>query len=198
MINRALLAANLALILAAMHPSKPASLTLSELNIVDAKGVVRLRLSGDLPGTVNGERRNIAGLLFYDGTGRERGSHVTDAEHRVFLSLTVRRRPPDPDHRRPLPLHRAERGGGRIVWHLWWSRLPQLQGRLARDPGLGDGPSAGAPQRRHRSGALFWLRLRGGAGAARHAQVQNRRPPSVPRRRRPFPEAVLVPGRWRC
>ena len=87
MINRALLAANLALILAAMHPSKPASLTLSELNIVDAKGVVRLRLSGDLPGTVNGKRRNIAGLLFYDGTGRERGSHVTDAEHRVFLTL---------------------------------------------------------------------------------------------------------------
>ena len=87
MLNRALLAANLALILAAMHPSKPASLTVSELNVVDAKGIVRLRLSGDLPGTVNGKKRDLAGLLVYDKTGRERGSYVTDAQNRIFISL---------------------------------------------------------------------------------------------------------------
>ena len=92
MINRALLAANLALILAAMHPGKPTSLTVSELNIVDAKGVVRMRLSGDLPGAVteNGVHRNkrdLAGLLIYDRTGRERGSYVTNANNQVFISL---------------------------------------------------------------------------------------------------------------
>jgi hypothetical protein len=87
MINRVLLAANLALILAVMHPNKPASVTVTDLNVVDANGVVRLRISGDLPGKVNGKKRDLAGLLWYDKTGRERGSHVTDADNRIFLSL---------------------------------------------------------------------------------------------------------------
>ena len=91
MINRVLLAANLALFLAAMHPTKPASLTVSELNVVDAKGVVRVRLSGDLPGAVlqDGKRvkRDLAGVMLYDRTGRERGGYVTDKGDRIFLTL---------------------------------------------------------------------------------------------------------------
>src|SRR5436190_23954400 len=87
MINRALLAANLALLLAAMHPGKPPSLTVSALNVVDSKGVVRLRLSGDLPGTVNGKERDLAGLLIYDKSGHERGSYVTNANNQVFVPL---------------------------------------------------------------------------------------------------------------
>src|SRR5207249_6493141 len=55
MINRALVATNILLLIvvivscASTRSTKPASLTLSELNIVDDKGVVRVRISGDLP-----------------------------------------------------------------------------------------------------------------------------------------------------
>src|SRR5260370_37572201 len=55
------------------------ALVLSELAIVDSRGIVRARLGGDLPDankvTPRGSR--IAGLLLYDETGHERSGYVT-------------------------------------------------------------------------------------------------------------------------
>ena len=59
------------------------TLRVREIAIVDAKGVVRARLGGDLPDAViNGRRvgrggQKVAGLMLYDGSGQERGGYVT-------------------------------------------------------------------------------------------------------------------------
>jgi len=84
---------NLALLTIAAAPKKPQVLTVSEVDIVDAKGVVRARLGGDLPDSVvNGKVRHrgakAAGLLLYDDTGQERGGYITFSPGRqVALTL---------------------------------------------------------------------------------------------------------------
>ena len=78
--------------------SKPEanSLTLSELNIVDSNGTVRLRLGGNLPDAVrNGKTKprgqRVAGILLYDGTGAERSGYVTfEPSGNVALTLDTR------------------------------------------------------------------------------------------------------------
>ena len=76
--------------------SQPKTLTVSELNIVDPHGVVRVRVGGDLPDAViNGKRvprgQRAAGVLLYDDTGQERGGYITFSPGRqVALTLDNR------------------------------------------------------------------------------------------------------------
>lgn len=73
------------------------SLELESLAIVDAAGVVRVRLSGDLPDAVIDGRRidrgeRVAGVMLYDDTGQERGGYVTfSPSGNVALTLDTRR-----------------------------------------------------------------------------------------------------------
>ncbi len=84
---------------AAANDTKPQVLTVSEVDIVDAHGVIRARLGGDLPDSVlNGKRvprgQKASGLLLYDDTGQERGGYITFAPGRqVALTLDARDRP---------------------------------------------------------------------------------------------------------
>jgi hypothetical protein len=62
--------------------SEPPSLRVSQIVIVDNRGVERVRIGGDLPDAiVQGKRvprgSQAAGLLLYDGTGQERGGYLT-------------------------------------------------------------------------------------------------------------------------
>jgi len=76
--------------------SEPRSLTVTEINVVDRSGVVRLRLSGDVPDAViDGKRiprgQHAAGVILYDDTGRERGGYLTFSPSRnVALTLDNR------------------------------------------------------------------------------------------------------------
>ena len=74
----------------------PASLKVSELVVVDPKGVERVRIGGDLPdATINGKRvprgEKAAGVLLYDTTGQERGGYVTWESGNVGLTLDTRK-----------------------------------------------------------------------------------------------------------
>lgn len=75
----------------------PQSLLVSELVVVDAKGMERVRIGGDLPDAViNGKRvsrgEKAAGVLIYDATGQERGGYVTfDPSGNAVLTLDTRR-----------------------------------------------------------------------------------------------------------
>ena len=73
------------------------TLRVREVAVVDAKGVVRARLGGDLPDAVGRLGRQIprgdkiAGLLIYDDRGRERGGYVTfEREGTAALTLDSR------------------------------------------------------------------------------------------------------------
>jgi hypothetical protein len=76
--------------------SAPPSLTVSEINVVDGSGVVRLRLSGDVPDAVHDGKRvprgqHAAGVILYDDTGQERGGYLTFSPSRnVALTLDNR------------------------------------------------------------------------------------------------------------
>ncbi|HXT63839.1 MAG TPA: hypothetical protein VN696_12455 [Pyrinomonadaceae bacterium] len=74
------------------QPAVPASLKVSELVVVDPKGVERVRIGGDLPdATYNGKRvprgSKAGGVLLYDSLGRERGGYVTWDSENVGLTL---------------------------------------------------------------------------------------------------------------
>src|SRR5438477_6177403 len=87
---RLLIVTNIALLIVAAAPKKPSVLTVSQLDIVDSKGVVRARLAGNLPETyANGKPigRGAAGMLLYDASGVERGGYVTFANDHVALTL---------------------------------------------------------------------------------------------------------------
>lgn len=79
------------------QPSPPTALRVSELIVVDAKGVERVRISGDLPDALIGGKRvprgeKAAGVLLYDGTGQERSGYVTfEPSGNVGLTLDTRR-----------------------------------------------------------------------------------------------------------
>jgi len=83
----------------AANDTKPHVLTVAEVDIVDAHGVIRARLGADLPDAVlNGKRvprqQKPSGLLLYDDTGQERGGYVTFTPGRqVALTLDARDRP---------------------------------------------------------------------------------------------------------
>jgi hypothetical protein len=75
----------------------PESLRVSELVVVDPKGVERVRIGGDLPDAViNGKRvprgQKVAGVLLYDETGQERSGYVTfEPSGNVGLTLDTRK-----------------------------------------------------------------------------------------------------------
>jgi hypothetical protein len=83
----------------AANDTKPHVLTVAEVDIVDAHGVIRARLGADLPDAVrNGKRvprqQKPSGLLLYDDSGQERGGYVTFTPGRqVALTLDARDRP---------------------------------------------------------------------------------------------------------
>jgi len=83
----------------AANDTKPQVLTVAEVDVVDAHGVIRARLGADLPDAVlNGKRvprqQKPSGLLLYDDTGQERGGYVTFTPGRqVALTLDARDRP---------------------------------------------------------------------------------------------------------
>src|SRR5262245_20660669 len=64
------------------------SLTVSELAVVDSKGIVRARIAGNLPDVIAVGKRvargqQAAGLLLYDDTGLERSGYVTLSPSRI-------------------------------------------------------------------------------------------------------------------
>ena len=78
------------------QPATPQSLRVSELVVVDPKGVERVRIGGDLPdATIDGKRvsrgEKAAGVLLYDTTGQERGGYVTWESGNVGLTLDTRK-----------------------------------------------------------------------------------------------------------
>jgi hypothetical protein len=78
------------------QPATPQSLRVSELVVVDPKGVERVRIGGDLPdATINGKRvprgEKAAGVLLYDATGQERSGYVTWESGNVGLTLDTRK-----------------------------------------------------------------------------------------------------------
>lgn len=74
------------------------SLRVSEIVVIDPKGVERVRIGGDLPDAViNGKPiprgQKVAGVLLYDGTGQERSGYVTfEPSGNVGLTLDTRKR----------------------------------------------------------------------------------------------------------
>jgi hypothetical protein len=84
---RLLILTNIAILIVAAAPKKPSVLTLSELNVVDSKGVVRARLAGDFHDEAR-RGSKAAGLMLYDDTGRERGGYLTFAPGR-HVALTL-------------------------------------------------------------------------------------------------------------
>ena len=81
----------------AQQPAAPAALRVSELVVVDPKGVERVRIGGDLPDALIGGKRvprgeKAAGVLLYDGAGQERSGYVTfEPSGNVGLTLDTRR-----------------------------------------------------------------------------------------------------------
>ena len=71
----------------------PAVLSVSELKVTDRKGVVRIHIGGELPGSNRGQgREGAAGLLLFDATGAERGGYITtDSSGYIGLTLDARR-----------------------------------------------------------------------------------------------------------
>ena len=87
---RLLILTNIALLIVAAAPKKPQALTVSQIDVVDSKGVVRARIAGDLPETYSNGKpvgRGAAGMLLYDAAGLERGGYVTFANDHVALTL---------------------------------------------------------------------------------------------------------------
>jgi hypothetical protein len=69
------------------------SIRASEIVIVDPKGVERVRIGGQLPDAVPGRPRgqDVAGVLLYDQSGRERSGYVTfEPSGNVGLTLDGR------------------------------------------------------------------------------------------------------------
>jgi hypothetical protein len=87
---RLLILTNVALLIVAAAPKQPKVLTVSEIDVVDAKGVIRARIAGNLPEAYsNGKpvHRGAAGVMLYDAAGVERGGYVTFANDHVALTL---------------------------------------------------------------------------------------------------------------
>jgi hypothetical protein len=89
---RLLILTNIALLIVAAAPKKPQVLTVSEVDVVDAKGVIRARLGGDLPDAVIEGKTikrggNPAGLMLYDNSGQERGGYVTFPNGYIVLTM---------------------------------------------------------------------------------------------------------------
>lgn len=87
---RLLILTNIALLIVAATPKQSKVLTVSQIDVVDSKGVVRARIAGNLPETFSNGKpvgRGAAGMLLYDAAGVERGGYVTFANDHVALTL---------------------------------------------------------------------------------------------------------------
>jgi hypothetical protein len=102
LVNAALLlavAASLAASCAASQArqSMPGTLRVSQLEVVDSQGVVRVRIGSNLPDAiVQGKRvprgSKVSGVMLYDETGQERGGYVTFTPGgNIGLTLDTRR-----------------------------------------------------------------------------------------------------------
>ncbi|HEX8736748.1 MAG TPA: hypothetical protein VF721_15560 [Pyrinomonadaceae bacterium] len=80
----------------AQQTSAPTSLRVSELVVVDSKGVERVRIGGDLPDAIIGGKKiprgqQASGVLLYDASGGERSGYVTfEPSGNVGLTLDSR------------------------------------------------------------------------------------------------------------
>lgn len=92
----AVLAVAVAALVGGFSTRTPERLTLSELEIVDAQGEVRVRIGADLPDAVTNGRRIVrgqqaAGVMLYDAAGHERGGYVTmEPSGNILLTLDDR------------------------------------------------------------------------------------------------------------
>ena len=81
----------------AQQSAVPTSMRVSELVVVDSKGVERVRIGGDLPDAFIGGKRyprgqQAAGVLLYDAAGGERSGYVTfEPSGNVGLTLDSRK-----------------------------------------------------------------------------------------------------------
>jgi hypothetical protein len=81
----------------AQQSAVPTSMRVSELVVVDSKGVERVRIGGDLPDAFIGGKRvprgqQAAGILLYDAAGGERSGYVTfEPSGNVGLTLDSRK-----------------------------------------------------------------------------------------------------------
>ncbi len=95
-VQMGVLAVMMAAGLAAFVSDEPRALRASELVVVDPDGVERVRISGDLPDAVVDGRRLVrgekaAGVILYDGAGRERSGYATfEPSGNVLLTLDNR------------------------------------------------------------------------------------------------------------
>ncbi|MBG7613698.1 hypothetical protein IWC96_00185 [Brevundimonas sp. BAL450] len=95
-VQMGVLAVMMAVGLAAFVSDEPRALRVSELVVVDPDGVERVRISGDLPDAVVDGRRLVrgekaAGVILYDGAGRERSGYATfEPSGNVLLTLDNR------------------------------------------------------------------------------------------------------------
>jgi hypothetical protein len=89
---RLLVVINVVVLIVAAAPKKPQVLTVSEVDIVDAKGVIRARLGADLPDAVIDGKTvkrggHPASLMLYDSTGQERGGYLTFPNGNILLTM---------------------------------------------------------------------------------------------------------------
>jgi hypothetical protein len=94
-------------------------LTLSELAIVDDKGTVRVRISGQVPDAIIDGRpvprgARAAGVVLYDDTGTERSGYVTFASPNRNVVLTL-----DNDRKQTALFAAGPEGGSAL--RLWYN-----------------------------------------------------------------------------
>lgn len=81
----------------AQQTTTPTTLRVSELIVVDSKGVERVRVGGELPDAIIGGKRvprgqRAAGIVLYDASGGERSGYVTfEPSGNVGLTLDSRK-----------------------------------------------------------------------------------------------------------
>jgi hypothetical protein len=81
----------------AQQTGSPTSVRVSELIVVDSKGIERVRIGGDLPDALIGGKRiprgqQAAGVSLYDSTGSERSGYITfEPSGNVGLTLDSRK-----------------------------------------------------------------------------------------------------------
>jgi hypothetical protein len=93
---RLLILTNVALLIVAAAPKQSKVLTVSEVDIVDTKGVIRARLGTALPDAVIDGKTvkrggKPAGLMLYDDSGQERGGYVTSPNGYIVLTMDSRK-----------------------------------------------------------------------------------------------------------
>nr|WP_136252534.1 hypothetical protein [Ningiella ruwaisensis] len=103
------------ILLSSLKKPNQSTVEVSELVVLDSNGIVRARLSGDMPNAmINGkeiERGNAAaGLMLYDQDGQERGGYLTFSNDSIALTL---------DSKEKQTALFVSGGDGGSALHLW-------------------------------------------------------------------------------